>query len=194
MDNITEKQSDKRKLVNKVCVYVVCVLLVCGYFAILLSKPNVPIEYQLYYIDDVMDEWPGYGGLSYAPGTVIRFGTAYGDVNATRRGRGWELHHENSMRAVTDGAPIFFVLDNSVGYSCKAEMGGINAKSFVFKANGTTVFDSSQMVDGVARFDIDKSLIGDDGLLNLSIEFDPTGANGTPFVEIFTISLDVKGE
>jgi hypothetical protein len=52
-------------------VYAVCVLLVLYYVLVLVwgVKPNVGLEYRMYYITQELSDWCGYGNLKYVYGT-----------------------------------------------------------------------------------------------------------------------------
>lgn len=62
------------------------------YIWVLLAgiKPEVPLEYKMYYIDHTLMNWPGYGGLCYEPGEKLSFRMIPKDPDRVRRrGQGW---------------------------------------------------------------------------------------------------------
>ncbi len=57
--------------------------------AYLALHPNVPMEYRLYYLEDKLEDWPGYGGLNVQPGDTLYF-SATRQNSVRHRGSGWE--------------------------------------------------------------------------------------------------------
>lgn len=74
--------------------------------------PNVCKEYQMYYIDETLVDWPGYNGLNYTLGEKLYFGLDY-DNTLKNRGLGWG--NKESKACWTDGteAKLYFDLSNS---------------------------------------------------------------------------------
>ena len=73
-----------------ICGYVVSALLFISYVIILGTSmyPEVCTEYELYYIDGRLQDWPGYGGLQYRLGTPVIF-VSTEEERTKRRGNSW---------------------------------------------------------------------------------------------------------
>ena len=61
----------KKKSV-KAAFYAGAVILACFYLLVLWwgKNPDVGLEYRMYYLTHELSDWPGYGKLSYEPGTT----------------------------------------------------------------------------------------------------------------------------
>ncbi len=182
----------KTKLAFKVLAYLLCAALMIFYLVIFFSKPNVSIEYRLYYIDDVLMDWVGDGGLDYKLGTPINFGTENNDLNARRKGRGWDTSSANYVSVIKNDAPLFFTFDASNDLICTIKFGETNINSYNIKANATTVLNAAKQKNGSVSFEIDKSLISEDRLLTLSFEMDTTDISEQPYLQIISIVINEK--
>ncbi len=116
-----EKKS--RSPLWRIPVYAACAGL-AGYYAFVLflgKKPEVSREYRMYYMDHVLSDWPGEGGLEYDPGTLL-YGTGYSKYRKTglplciTKGQGWKNREtqthgsENS----SDTASVFFAFTDGL--------------------------------------------------------------------------------
>lgn len=81
----------------RVCIYAACGAL-AGYYAFVLflgKNPGVGTEYRMYYMDHLLSDWPGQGGLAYEPGTQL-YGIGYSKYRKTdkplciTKGQGWK--------------------------------------------------------------------------------------------------------
>ena len=113
---ILEKITDRK--INKWCaaiIYLISIILILSYIGILyLAKnPSVCIEYKLYYIDKTLNDWPGYGGLSYKLGDNVNFGMdSDKDASQKRKGAGWIDLGENGLWTNEYESILFFDLGN----------------------------------------------------------------------------------
>ena len=90
-----------KKIIN-VIFYAFIAMLFVFYLFILyigLYKPNVCIEYKLYYVDKVLQDWTGYGGLDYN-GEKLIFDIEESSYNNLRGDRNW--HYANNEIWMTD--------------------------------------------------------------------------------------------
>ena len=108
----------KKKSV-KAAFYAGAVILACFYLLVLWwgKNPDVGLEYRMYYLTHELSDWPGYGKLSYEPGTT-EYCTTLKDkdgnersINVCRRkGKGWkEDQYEGSTNSGKD-AYLYYVL------------------------------------------------------------------------------------
>lgn len=61
-----------------IVTYILTFALIGSYVYILLhgiSPHDACLEYQKYYVENVLEDWPGYGGLDYEIGDVKYFAT-----------------------------------------------------------------------------------------------------------------------
>ena len=75
-----------------IIVYIVAISLIISYFYILyhgLRPKEASLDYQKYYVEDVLQDWPGYGGLDYKIGDVEYFSCNYDENIMDTRGIGW---------------------------------------------------------------------------------------------------------
>lgn len=182
----------KKNLLIKIMCYTICALLLVFYFVILLLNTDVCAEYRLYYIDDVLVDWCGYNGLTYESGTVIDFGEGKKDKIALRKGRGWDTAESECIKAVSNGAPLFFKLKDDALMTCTIDIGTSNVKSYIIKAGNTTVYTNTGGDGTQAIFDIDPSFFDDNGVLRLSFEFDASGLTEPPYIKVFSVVLNTK--
>ena len=94
-----------------------------------VKNPDVGLEYRMYYLTHELSDWPGYGKLSYEPGTT-EYCTTLKDkdgnersINVCRRkGKGWkEDQYEGSTNSGKD-AYLYYVLNRTAenaSYQCE---------------------------------------------------------------------------
>lgn len=131
----------KKVFLKLIPIYVICALILFSYFFILFLKPNVCLEYKMYYIDDTLSDWPGYGGLSYNLGDTVFFGENKADKLSKRRGDGWAPREETFC--FTDGkeATVYFVIENKTPLDVTIAVKEIACSSYSVYANGTLIAD-----------------------------------------------------
>lgn len=115
----------------KAAFYAGSVVLAVFYLLVLWwgKNPKVGLEYKMYYITHELSDWPGYGNLSYQPGT-IEYCTNLKDKNGNeqmfnvcqRKGKGWkEDQYEGSKNSEKDSY-IYYVLNDTYDtfvYQCE---------------------------------------------------------------------------
>lgn len=108
---------DKKKLLN-VIMYAAGICL-AGFYILILwwgINPNVPIEYNMYYITNELKDWPGYGRLDYEYGTIEictsdydKDGNAVKYKTARRKGAGWAKDQTQGSVSNADESFIYYV-------------------------------------------------------------------------------------
>ena len=120
----------KKKSVTA-AVYAGAGILACFYLLVVWwgKNPDVGLEYRMYYLTHELSDWPGYGKLSYEPGTT-EYCTTLKDkdgnersINVCRRkGKGWkEDQYEGSTNSGKD-AYLYYVLNRTAenaSYQCE---------------------------------------------------------------------------
>lgn len=89
--------------------YIVSGILIAAYIIILSTalNPKVKLEYDLYYIEKDLQDWPGYDGLNYSLGTKESF--AINEENRiNRRGRSWNAFEEDGCWTYGEHASLFY--------------------------------------------------------------------------------------
>ncbi len=160
--------SSKSKLFIKTTAYTISAILVIFYLLVLFATPNVCIEYKLYYIDDTLSDWPGYGGLDYSFGEEVKLGSAEMNQNSKRRGYGWSKRSAEFCTISENRAAIFFVVHTDKDISVNISVGEKSSENYSVSANGTTVLEGCTEVNTVLTFKIPSSLIQDNGLLEVT--------------------------
>lgn len=136
--------------------------------------PEVCKEYKMYYIDDILMDWPGYGGLKYEPGTKLYFGNNFED-KVTSRGQGWGNRENEACWTLGEYASVYFDIsedikkNNSSSYILRLEM--LNSVSdAVVKVNGNVI---GKILSGDKAFieQIPLEAI-QDGMLEIGFEID----------------------
>lgn len=113
-------------------------VLLAGFYLVMLiigKNPDVGIEYRMYYITHELSDWPGYGNLSYAFGTVeyctelkSRKGNDFtaGKV-CQRKGQGFHADQYEGSQSIDRESYVYYIPEES---SDSAE--------YVFRINGFT--------------------------------------------------------
>lgn len=98
----------KKRMLNILCwgcsVFLIAIyvyILYLGFF------PNVCREYKMYYIDETLVDWPGYGGLKYKLGEKMYFGSDYSDV-IKNCGAGWGAVEAGARWTDGNEAKLYF--------------------------------------------------------------------------------------
>ena len=135
-NNVKKKKSLFLKLIP---IYVLCVLILFSYLFILFLRPDVCIEYKMYYIDKVLEDWPGYGGLGYDLGDTVFFGENQANQLSERRGSGWAPRED--AYCFTDGkeASVYFVIEKQASLDLTLSVKEIVCASYSVYANGTLI-------------------------------------------------------
>ena len=98
-----------RAKLKTISMYVISLILIVFYIGILIKGINTDAntEYKLYYVERVLQDWPGYGGLKYDLGVPIGFGIQEENV-VKRRGKGWGNLEENACWTIGSNASLYF--------------------------------------------------------------------------------------
>ncbi|MFR1766293.1 MAG: hypothetical protein ACLSW1_01955 [Lachnospira sp.] len=120
MESLEKKP--KGKTIKNSALLTLCAALIIFYLQIMVwgKQPDVPIEYEMYYITHELKDWPGYGKLAYESGTIeyctsadtwSRFNTSY--KICARKGSGWNPNQ--SIGSVNDNAVshIYYVPESA---------------------------------------------------------------------------------
>ncbi len=105
---------------HKAWLYAVSLVLVVFYILVLYLglKPNVGIEYKMYYISHELSDWPGFGKLTYSLGTK-EICTGYLDTDGhlfpykvcARKGQGWNRWQYYGSSNNARESSIYYLLD-----------------------------------------------------------------------------------
>lgn len=177
--------------------YLLCAGLMAFYLFTLYSafRPAVCEEYQLYYIDKELQDWPGYGGLSYLPGTPLYFDSLHPRKERARRlGKGWNSPEENGTWTYGDRAVLFFT---------DLPVNSMNLDLLVTDlregASGTVYFDGSSIgkIDAAGNLSFPLSVKADsDSLSVIEIKVENFGAIGEDSrnqgIKIMEVQLNVE--
>lgn len=98
----------KKKIVPILC-YALSAVLIAGYVAVLLIKPNVPEEYRMLYIDHLLSEWCGIDGLNYTLGTEVTYNNS-GEQSSQfhNLGDGWSKREAKFTWTDSSTAYLYF--------------------------------------------------------------------------------------
>lgn len=88
-----------------ISAYIVSAVLMSFYIWVLWNTrtPEVNLAYRLYYINQVLEKWPGIDGLDYMVGTSV-----YMNQEQRRCGSGWEERNDFGRQVSSGGAWIYF--------------------------------------------------------------------------------------
>ena len=102
---------------TRVLIYFI-ICLIASWYAIVLYwiySPNPSIEYRLYYIDKVLSDWPGQGGLKYEFGTMLSFGKeSISETLVKNKGQGWSKPEADHTWTIDDTAVLFFIIEKDI--------------------------------------------------------------------------------
>lgn len=111
---------------KKVIFYAGAIMLVVFYVVVLWwgQNPKVGLEYRMYYITHELSDWPGYGKLSYVPGTVEyctglknRSGEDVSWQVCRRKGKGWNTEQYEGSKNSADKAYVYYVLEEALEHA-----------------------------------------------------------------------------
>lgn len=118
-----KKDKAGRSRGGRILLYGLCVALSVFYIVVLWwgKNPKVGIEYKMYYITHELTDWPGYGKLTYTPGTdeyctglKDRLGRKVPYRVCRRKGQGWEKEqYDGSVNKGTQSW-LYYLPDTSV--------------------------------------------------------------------------------
>lgn len=119
MEMETNMLKEKKLLTAKnITLYSVCAVLILFYLAVLwlAVHPKVCMEYRMYYLTHELTDWPGYGKLPYALGT-LEYCTGYYDKDGElythsvckRKGQGWEKYQNEGSVNRDKNAYLYYL-------------------------------------------------------------------------------------
>lgn len=87
---MTKKYLEKNEVIKVLPYYLIGIGLIIFYLFVLYKGIAIDScrEYKLYYVDKLLEDWPGYGGLEYELGTPVDFDLGSGSP-VRQRGKGW---------------------------------------------------------------------------------------------------------
>lgn len=115
------RELEKKPRIEKIkdmIALVLCLILVLLYCKIMVwgEKPEVPLEYEMYYITHELTDWPGYGDLEYDSGseeycTNIRRwkGSLIPHKICARKGTGWDLEQYNGSTNDNTTSHMYYI-------------------------------------------------------------------------------------
>lgn len=138
---VTDTQNGKAFL-KLIPVYILCVLILFSYFFILLLKPDVCLEYKMYYIDNTLSDWPGYGGLNYKFGETVFFGKNKSNAVSKRRGEGWAEREADFCFTDGKSSSVYFVLESTEALEITLSVKEMACKSYSVYINETPLAEN----------------------------------------------------
>lgn len=151
---------------RKILFYAGAVILAAFYLCVLWwgQNPKVGLEYRMYYITHELSDWPGYGKLSYVPGTIEyctklknRNGEEVSYRVCQRKGQGWKEEQYEGSKNSGQEAYVYYVLSEPLEhaeYVCKInEFTGTgmvtvycnDKKAGTFQHSGVFTFDIGEL-------------------------------------------------
>lgn len=103
-----KKYKEKNEVIKVLPYYLIGIGLIIFYLFVLYKGIAIDScrEYKLYYVDKLLEDWPGYGGLEYELGTPVDFDLGSASP-VRRRGKGWgPLETEGCW--IEDEAVLYF--------------------------------------------------------------------------------------
>ena len=194
MDNKNETCTlTKKKLLRLIPIYLLCLILLFSYLFILFLKPDVCLEYKMYYIDDILWDWPGYNGLDYKLGETVYFGETLADHNSKRRGHGWAQRDNDYCSTNGNRVSVYFALKERTSLDIAVSVKDIYCSSYTLFVNGTPVTDKLTHQNTAFTFNVPSELVSD-GLLELTFETEalqepPSGYTGPLGVQVESIVI-----
>ena len=185
MSNNKENNHNKKKWL-KMTAYIISAILVIFYLVVLWwgSHPDVGIEYRMYYITHELSDWPGYGRLSYKPGTE-EICTGLKDRNGQdvtytvchRKGKGWqEEQYEGSVNDNTTSYIYYLPKTDGIIYDADytAEIKNFTGEGYVKVYINDTY---AGMFEGKGTYTFKTSAIENDRLVTIRFEADNCSFN-----------------
>lgn len=155
-----------KKKTKNIVIYAGSVFLAAFYLLVLWwgQNPKVGLEYRMYYITHELSDWPGYGNLSYEPGTV-EYCTELKDRNGKempflvcqRKGQGWQEEQYEGSKNSGQESYLYYVPEEkltSAEYVCEiSEFTGAgrievycnDKKAGVIQGTGTFTFEIGEL-------------------------------------------------
>lgn len=156
----TEKVKRDKTIIN-IFIYLLSVILVISYFFILYisMNPKVSWEYNLYYIKQETDIWPGMHGYDYEIDTKIETNLENKE-NCKRFGKGWLIYTPSGLLSTGNESKIYF--GNLPNKELVFEMEACPNKEvemyfndrLVMKIDSNNIMQETKIVEEVKREDI----------------------------------------
>ncbi len=154
-------------MIRKITCYGISLCLIGFYCWTLLRgiNPQVPVEYQMFYIDHTLVDWPGYGGLAYEAGTELNFCRLEDDQNQVkRRGKGWKSLEADGCGFADNNAYVYFSELQPKDYELTVEISELKGTLMAF-ANKTELEPFVYAEEEVYRTLIPADCISDGNLM-----------------------------
>lgn len=148
-----------------IVTYILTFALIGSYVYILLhgiSPHDACLEYQKYYVENVLEDWPGYGGLDYEIGDVKYFATDHEKNEINTRGAGWGQLESEGCWTVGEEAYFYENIINAEEnekYVVELEIYQTLADKAQVIVNGTEIGEIKSNENGVVSFEIPDNLI-----------------------------------
>lgn len=176
MDNRTAVE--KRHITPKtLVVYIICALVLVFYLCVLFAPRDVCLEYEMYYVEKTLDDWPGYGGLKYELGNPVYFGSDRKNANSLRRGKGWSTREKEYCWTVANEANVYFCIDPEISGSIQLNIlvGEKDCAQYDLVVNGRLIKGSLVDAYTTVTAEIPADAVGDDGLICVTIRSNDPG-------------------
>ena len=133
--------SKKINIRSLIAVYVFCAILIAFYFCVLVAPRDVCLEYEMYYVDKILTDWPGYGGLRYTIGTPVYFGSENMDEGSRRKGSGWSRRENGYSWTEGEKSDVYFHVDGDIPEMMEitVKIGDVICDSYDLAVNGAVL-------------------------------------------------------
>jgi hypothetical protein len=174
----------------KVGVYVVCGVLVLYYCLILWwgVKPNVGLEYKMYYITHELSDWCGYGNLKYVYGTkevcITRNENTIAqtsEVICARKGQGFGESTLSGTAVTGEEAFVYYLPERD------ASAAKLLVEVSEFDGDGVSVYAGEKLIgtiDNSGNYTFDVGSVSGNEILKIRFE------NGKSSFTLYSLELD----
>ncbi len=155
----------KTKRIGLILTYVIAIALIVSYVYILVHgivPKDSCLEYQKYYVENVLSDWPGYGGLDYRIGDIRYFSNNHEENLINTRGTGWSDLENEGCWTVGDESYFYENIKNARGdteYVLKLNVFQALADLVHVRINGKEIGTIEEGKEGMIMFSIPKNLL-----------------------------------
>ncbi len=148
-----------------IVTYIIALSLIVSYVFILnhgLKPKEACLEYKKYYVDNVLEDWPGYGGLDYEIGDIRYFASNHEEHLMNTRGIGWGQLESQGCWTVGDESYFYENIvnaDENADYVMELEIYQLLAEDVHVLINGTEIGEINSDDQKTVTFDIPENLI-----------------------------------
>lgn len=145
---------------------VICAVVL--YIAALILIPIFSTEYQLFYVEEKLTEWPGNGGLAYSAGDTIYLDNSHKEATNFRKGNGWGDREDGFSWSVGTLSELYFSFTEARDYILVIEVGEKMCSDYEVYANDYLLGNSQTEIGGKIVLELPQNVLEDSALVDLN--------------------------